>query len=64
MDEVVQLLSAYHVKKQPWGMQMMQTEMSFAQATSGNKQQENGGKSRSINPNIICHKCGEAGHIA
>ena len=64
VDEAVQLLNTYHVKKQPWGMQMMQTETAFAQATSGNMPKENGGRGRSINSNIICHRCGEAEHIA
>ena len=64
VDEAVQLLNTYHVKKQAWGIQMVQIEMAFAQTTSGNKLKENGGRSRSINPNIFCHRCGEAGHIA
>ena len=46
-----------------WGMQMMQAEMAFVWATNGNNQKENGSRGRSINPNIICHTCEEAGHI-
>ena len=64
VDEAVQLLNTYHVKKQPWGVQMMQMEMAFAQTTNGNNPKENGGRCRSINPNIICHRCGEAEYIA
>ena len=64
VDEVVQLLNKYHVKKQPWGMQIMQTEMAFAKAMGENKQKKNDSKGRSINPNIICHRCGEDRHIA
>ena len=64
VDEVKQLLSTYHNKKPPWSVQMMQAEMAFAQATGGNKAKGNSSGGRSINPNIICHICGESRHIA
>ena len=30
VDEVVELLNPYHIKKQPWGMQIIQKMMAFA----------------------------------
>ena len=64
VDELLQLLNTYHVKKHPWGMQKMQAEMAFAQTTSGNKPKENASRGRSINHSTICHRCGGVGHIA
>ena len=64
VDEAVQLLNTYHIKKQPWGMQMMHAEMAFAQVASGNKPKENSSRGRNINHSMIYHRCGEAGQIS
>ena len=38
--------------------------MSFAQVMGGIEAKENSSRGRGINPNIICHRCEETGHIA
>ena len=56
VDEVVQLSSSFHIKKQTWAAQMMQTEMALAQMTTHNQARGNGGGIRAISLNIICPK--------
>ena len=64
VNKVVQLLNTYHIKKQPWGVQMMQIEMAFALEICGSQAKENGSRGRGINFNIIYHRYRETRHIA